>query len=340
MQKEARFVDSDLWRQLLERTDSVDASVFSLVQEAAVALTEADLRDLLERVESGSGREQDWAISMFQNAIRGSNNRLEPLLPELRDKCVQIAEGWTIEDPPPPTDKDAVFRWARARFKGNLPPNVPQSAYFLLAGVDQEAAAQFLVSHFDYETLSAYGKEQVIGYFADLCSRDKNRSSETALRRLIEIAQNGETHAKKACAYLIGRAFMRRSEVEKLTERWRATPREELRPSAIAEFLALEARLGFKSSGPLRDLHQEEQLVKHASDWLATKSFAALERLYNDFICRLPEGTSLPPLLGILGAPDWWGPQHPYVYNFSSEEGPELLVQLTTDGKLGGHKLG
>lgn len=323
MKDSGRFIDSDMWSQLTEKDDSVPLPA---QQEAAIRLTEGDLRDLLGRVESSSEKEQYAALGMLLEAVRRNNESLGPLLGDVRERATQLAKGWRIQDPPPPTDKAAVMRYALANFSGKRPPDVAFRAYFLLAAVDRDAAAQFLVSRFPYETLTAHAKEQVLHQFAELCGGDKSKRSDTALKRLIDIAEKGEPEAKKAAEYLIGRQLLRRSEVEKITEKWRATPPDELSPTAVAEFIAAYP----KFSG------QEERLRKQATDWRKTKSIASLNRLYYDFLETIPEGASMGPLLAILGAADWWGPQSEHAYNFSSDEGPALQIHLWTDGKLGG----
>lgn len=317
-----RFVDSDLWRKLAQKNDSVPLAA---QQDAAKRLTAEDLGDLLKRLESDSAKERFAALGMFLQAVRGNNGFLRSLLPQLQEKATQLARGLTIETPPPPSDKDAIMRWTHARFTGNVPPDVPRRAYALLAAVDRESAAQLLVSHFHYEGLSNYEREQVIHDFAELCSHDKSKCSETALRRLMAIAEKGEREARKAAAYLIGRQLMRRNEVEKITQKWRNAPADELAPSAVSDFIALLPRFA----------GEEEELTRAANEWLKTKSVAALNRLYWHFISQLPEGAPVSPLLGILGTPNWWE-DYPSVYNFSSDEGPALQVHLTTDGKIGG----
>jgi len=323
---DGRFIDSDLWKQLTQKAGSV---AFPVQQEAAMGLTEGDLRDLIKQLGSDSAKEQYAALGMLLMAVRGNNAFLGPLRQELREKATQLAQGWRIEKLPSPADKEEVARWVRARFTGNLLPDLGYRAYALLAAADRESAAQFLESHFHYEGLSTYEREQVIHELAELCSGDKSQRSDTALRRLIAIAEKGEPEGKKAASYLIGRWLMRRSEVEKITRAWRTSPPDELSPSAISEFIAQFPRFA----------GQEEQLTKQANEWLKTKSVAALNRLYSDFLNHLPEGAAVSPLLAILGAPDWWGDPHPNVYNFSSDEGPGVQIHLTTDGKVGGLRL-
>ncbi len=221
------------------------------------------------------------------------------------------------------------MRYALAMFSGNRPIDVAFRAYALLAAIDKEAAAQFLVLQFPYEVASTHTKNQVIHQLAELCSGDKSKRSGTAMKRLMDIAEKGEPEAKKAAQYLIGRQLMRRSEVEKITERWRDTPPDGLSPSAVAAFIALHPRF----------TGREEELTKQAADWLKTKSIAALNRLYYDFICDLPENAPIDPLLAILGTANWWEDPYPHKYSFSSDEGPALQVHLTTDGKLGGLRL-
>lgn len=322
LKNDGRFIDSDLWTKLTEKEGSVPIPA---QQEAAMGLTQEDLRDLLERLESDSAYEQYAALGMLLAAVRVNNAFLRPLLPPLQEKAAQLAQGWTIETPPPPSDKAAVMRWACSAFTGNAPPDVPGRAYFLLAAIDIESAAQFLVSHFPYERLSKYEKDQVLHDLAELCSRDKSKCSETALKRLIAIAEKGEPEAKKAAGYLIGRQFMRRDEVEKITRNWRNAPPDDLSPSAVSDFIALLPQFAGR----------EEELTRRANEWLKTKSLAALNGLYWDFFSQLPEGAPMGPVLGMLGAPNWWE-DHPHVYNFSSNEGPALQVHLTTDGKIGG----
>lgn len=315
-------MDSDLWKKLAEKDRSVPLAA---QQEAAKGLREEDVRDLLKRLESDSAEEQFAALGMFLHAVRGHNGFLGPLLPQLQEKATQLAEGWTIETPPPSIDKDAVFRWTYAGFTDNVPPDVGRRSYALLAAIDRDSAAQFLISHFDYESLSNYEREEVIHDLAELCSHDKSKCSETALRRLIAITERGESEATKAAAYLIGRQFLRRSEVEKITQHWRISPPDELSPSAVPDFIALLPRFAGR----------EEELTKHAKEWTNTKSIASLNGLYWYFISQLPGGTAIGPLLAILGAPNWWE-NHPNVYNFSSDEGPALQVHLNTDGTIGG----
>jgi hypothetical protein len=84
---------------------------------------------------------------------------------------------------------------------------------------------------------------------------------------------------------------------------------------------------------------REEDLMKQRTHWLKTKSFAALNRLFEDFLIYLLEGAPISPLLGILETPNWWEDSNPHSYNFSSEEGPALHVHLTTEGKLVGLRL-
>jgi hypothetical protein len=326
MRNDGRFVESEVWRQLAEKVDSVALVV---QQQAAVGLTEGDLRDLVERVSSGSEKEQYAALGMLLIAVRSNHDSLGFLLSDLREKATQFAKGWVIENPPPPSDIAAVKRYVYSLLPGNSPLDVPYRAYALLAAIDREAAARFLVAHFCYEALSVYKRAQIIHEFAELCSGDKSKRSDTALRRLMEIAENGEPEAKNAARYLIGRQLMRRSELEKMTERWRATPPDDLSPSAVTAFIALHPRF----------VGREEELTKQATHWLKTKSFVALNRLYEDFLIYLLEGALINPLLGILGTPNWWEDPNPYSYNFSSEEGPALHVHLTTDGKLGGLQL-
>jgi hypothetical protein len=322
---DGRFVDSDMWRQLPEKDDSV---AFAEQRQAAMGLTEGDLRDLVKRLQSDSTKEQFAALGMLLMAVRGNNDSLGHLLGELRDCATQLAKGWAIEDAPS-SDPADVARRVRALLNRNQPLDVGFRAYCLLAEMDREAAARFMVSHFDYGVLSTYQREQVVHQFAELCSGDKSKRSDTAMRRLIDIAEKGEPEAKKAALYLIGRQLMRRSEVEKITEGWRATSADELSPSAVAEFIALHSRFAGR----------EEELTKQATDWLKTKSIAALNRLYHDFIGSLPEGAPVGPLLAILGTPNWWEDPQPHKYIFSSDEGPALQVHLTTDGKLGGLRL-
>jgi hypothetical protein len=318
-------VASQLWAKLADKHSSIPLAE---QQEAAKGLTERDLKDLLKRLGSDSAEEQYAALGIFLQAVRGNNEFLRPLLAQLQEKATRLAEGWAIETPPPPSDKDAVMRWTHERFTADVVPDVPARAYYLLAAIDRESAAQFLHSHFQYENLSSYEREQVIHDFAELCSHDKSKCSETALRRLMAVAEQGEPEATKAAAYLIGRQLIRRSEVEKVTQKWRNAAPHELTSSAVSDFIGLLPRFAGR----------EEELTKQANEWLETKSVAALNSLYWDFISQLPEGAPVGPLLGILGAPNWWE-DHPHVYNFSSDEGPALQIHLTSDRKIGGLRL-
>jgi hypothetical protein len=51
MKDDGRFVDSDMWKQLAERVDSV---ALPAQHEAATRLTAGDLRDLLDRAGANS----------------------------------------------------------------------------------------------------------------------------------------------------------------------------------------------------------------------------------------------------------------------------------------------
>src|SRR5579859_2637282 len=304
-----RFVNSDLWRQLTASDGSV---AFSAQKEVALRLTEVDLRDLLKTLESNSPKEQFAALGMLLMAVRGNNTFVGFLRDELRTKATQLAQAWAIEDVPLSSDKTDVLRRIEALLATDKPPDVARRAYALLAAIDRESAGQFLVSHFHYEGLAIRGREQLLHEFAELCSIDKSKRSATAMKRLTEIAEKGEPEAKTAAQYLIGRQLMQRSEVEKITESWRATPADELSSSAVSDFIAQHPHF----------VGREEELTKTANDWLKTKSIASLNRLYYDFLGCVPEGSATGPLLGILGAPNWWEDPHPNVYIFSSDEGP------------------
>jgi len=128
---------------------------------------------------------------------------------------------------------------------------------------------------------------------------------------------------------LIGRQVLRRSEVERITQNWRAALPDELDPAAVPGFIALYPQFAGR----------EAELAEQAIDWRKTKSVRALNHLYWKFLIILHEGSPMGPLLAILGPPDWWPDPHPYACSFSSDEGPALLVHLTTDGKLSGMKL-
>jgi hypothetical protein len=198
MENEGRFVDSDVWRQSAQSAEMVDSVAFPVQQEAAMGLTERDLRDLVERLNSGSEKEQYAALRMLLMAVRSNHGSPGFLWNDLREKATQIAMGWVIEKPPPASDKEAVMRYALAMSDEDGPIDVAFPAYALLAAIDKEAAAQFLVSHFPLEGLSTYASNQVIHQLAELCSGDKSKRSDTAMRRLIDIAEKGEPEPKKA----------------------------------------------------------------------------------------------------------------------------------------------
>lgn len=147
MKNDARFVHSDMWRQLAEEVDSVG---FAEQRQTAMGLTDGDLRDLVKRLESDSTKEQFASLGVLLMAIRSNNDSLGLLLGELREKATQLAKGWAIEDAPS-SDPAEVARRVRALLDQNQPLDVEFRAYCLLAAIDREAAARFLVSHFDYE---------------------------------------------------------------------------------------------------------------------------------------------------------------------------------------------
>ncbi|HYL62515.1 MAG TPA: hypothetical protein VE077_07825, partial [Candidatus Methylomirabilis sp.] len=261
MDNSRRFLDSPLWKQLAEKHDSV---ALADLQKAALALTENDLGGLVQRLQSGSTKEQYAALGMLLAAVRGNNGFLGPLLGELRERARQLAKGWVIEDAQS-SDPAEVARRVRALMNRDLPLDVGFRAYSLLTEVDPEAAAQFLISHFDYTALSTYQREQLLHRFAELCTGEKSKWSDTAMRRLADVAGKNEPEAKKAAQYLIGRQIMRRTEVEKLTESWRTATPDELEPAAVSEFVALHPRFAGR----------EEELIKQATAWRKTKSVAA-----------------------------------------------------------------
>jgi hypothetical protein len=319
-----RFIDSDLWKNLADKDDSVPSHAR---QEVVKGLREDDLRDLVQRLDSDSFREQYAALGMLMLSLRDNLSFPNGLLDELRDKATELAKHWTLNEPK--FDLDAIRRSGLALFETDHPPDVPARAYYLLAVIDREQAAQFLVSQFPFASLTAHGKRQVIHHLAELCSWEKSKCSETARRQLSAIAEAGGPEAKSAAGYLIGRQIMRRSEVEKITEKWRAAPADELDPAAVPAFIALHPQFAGR----------EAELMKHATAWRKTKSITALNGLHSGFLLSLREGSAIEPLLAILGAPDWWSDPYPSVLSFSSDEGPALLVHVTTDGKLSGMKL-
>jgi hypothetical protein len=324
MSDDARFIDSDLWKKLVVNDDSVPSHAR---QEAAKGLRGDDLHDLVQRLDSDSFREQYAAMGMLMLSLRGRLSFPDGLLDELRDKATEMANYWTLNEPR--FGMDAIRRLGLALFEADHPPDVPARAYYLLAAIDRERAAQFLVSHFSFESLTAHGKREVIHHLAELCSWDKSKCSETARKQLSAIAEAGGPEAKSAAGYLIGRQIMRRSEVEKITEKGRAAPPGGLDPAAVPKFIALHPQFAGR----------EAELMKHATAWRKTKSIAALNGLHSGFLLSLPEGSPIDPLLAILGPPDWWSDPYPSVLSFSSDEGPALLVHVTTDGKLSGLKL-
>jgi hypothetical protein len=324
MQNDDRFIDSDLWKELVAKGDSVRDPV---KQEAVKQLREGDLRDLVQRLKSDSPEEQYAALGVLSIAVRDKDSFPELLLDELRNRATELAKGWAIDKPL--FDRDAIRRSGLDLFEMDRPPEVARRAYHLLTALDRELAAQFLVSHFAWEPLSSHGRCQVMRQLAELCSWDKSKCSDTALRRLIAIAEAGGPEGKEAAGYLIGRQLLRRSEVEKITQKWRDGPSDELSTAAVSEFIALHPQFAGR----------EAVLMKEATDWRETKSAAALNRLYTSFFLSLSEGSPVGPLLVILGTPDWWSDPDPRAHSFSSDEGPALLVHVTTDGKLSGMDL-
>jgi hypothetical protein len=300
---------------------------FHTQQEAAKGLRENDLRDLVQRLDSDSFREQYAAMGMLMMSLRGHRGFPDGLLDELREKATELAKCWTLNEPK--FGMDAIRRTGLALFETDHPPDVPARAYYLLAVIDRELAAQLLVSHFHFEGLTAHGKSQVIHNLAELCNWDKSKCSDTAKRKLAAIAEAGGPEAKAAAGYLIGRQIMRRSEVEKLTEKWRAAPPDDLDHAAIPGFIVLNPQFAGR----------EAELIKHATAWRKAKSIAALNGLHSGFLLSIREGSPIEPVFAILGPPDWWSDPHPFARSFSSDEGPALLVHLTTDGKLSGMKL-
>jgi hypothetical protein len=305
------FLETDLWRRISTKPESGD---FSAEQQAAKALLAADLRSLLDKVKSGAPKERFAALGMFLHAVREKNAALPEFSPELRAAALASAHQWQLD-----------AQGAQA--------DVAHRSYFLLAAMDREEAAGFLLSQFDYPALSLHDRERVIHDLAELChiSKAPEQHSQTAMARLVEIAQQGLPGADKAAEYLVGRQLMRRSQVNKLLEGWqKPKPAEKLKESAVEKFVALNPAFAGR----------EQELRNHATEWLETKSVRALNRLYFDFISHLPEGVPLQPLVGILGAPQRQdSAQNPQVYVFSSDEGPELLVHLRADGTLSAYKL-
>jgi hypothetical protein len=310
-QPKSRFLDTDLWRRI---STSPESSDLTAEQQAGKALRADDLRSLLDKVKSGAPKERFAALGMFLHAVRENNAALPEFSPELRAAALASALQWKLNAHGSQAD-------------------VAHRSYFLLAALDREEAAGFLLSHFDYPALSLHDRERVIHYLAELChiSKAPEQHSQTAMARLVEIAQQGLPGADKAAEYLVGRQLMRRSQVQKLIEGWQKPKlAEKLEKSAVEKFAALSPAFAGR----------EQELSRHATEWLKTKSIRSLNRLYFDFISNLPEGVPVEPLLGILGAPQRQdAPRNPQVYVFSSDEGPELLVHLRADGTLSGYKL-
>jgi hypothetical protein len=308
-QTPGRFIETAMWKQLAQSLYSGDLSA---EQKAAKTLDAQDLQALLKKVESGSANEQFAALGMFLHAVRSGNPAVEPRRAELVERATALAAKWKLQ--------------------GRLPsPDVPARAYYLLAAIDKERATLFLIAHFDYGKLSTPERESVIHHLAELCHVSKGAEhNETAMARIVEIAQEGAPGAKMAVALLVGRQLMRRSQVQKLTQHWeKPVPSYTLPPNAIEEFLALSPE--FES--------REKELTEHVREWLTTKSIASLNRVYN-FISSLPEGAPVAPILAILGTPTSQHPErNPQTYVFSSDEGHQLQVHITSDRKVSAFKL-
>ena len=190
-----------MWRTLVEESYySVDVSAR---RSAAKALTVRDLRDLLERLKSGSANEQRAALVVFLDVALASappmfqfqkapdiRNTLDQVRAELCDQLVALATNWESQ-------RDS--EWP----DGHLPLlNVPGKAYFVLSQLDRERAARFLIGHFDYVKLSKWEREEVIHQLIELCSGPPMQRSETAKARLIEIAKEASPGAERAINFL------------------------------------------------------------------------------------------------------------------------------------------
>jgi hypothetical protein len=195
------FIETSMWRTLVEESYySVDVSAR---RSAAKALTVRDLRALLEKLESGSANEQVAALVMFLDMVLASapamfesvadvRSTLDQVHTELCDQLVALATNWESQ-------RDS--EWP----DGHLPLlNVPGRAYFVLSQLDRERAAHFLIGHFDYVKLSKWEREEVIHELIGLCSVPQRQRSETAMARLIEIAEEAAPGAERAIDFLRG----------------------------------------------------------------------------------------------------------------------------------------
>jgi hypothetical protein len=305
------FLDTTLWKQLVCKPDSSD---FTSGQTAGKILRREDIRALLERLKAGSPNEQYAALGMFLHAAREKNDALGQFSMELLALASALAEKWKF---------NASGRSA----------DIAQRGYSMLAEMDKGKAAQFLMSHFSYDSLSVHDRERVIHFLAELChvSKTVQRHNPTAMAQLVEIAKQGKPGAEYAADLLVARQLMRRSQIQKLTTGWRKPgPPDRLRRAAVKTFIALSPQFAGR----------EDELKIKAREWLKTKSIRALNRLYFDFLGKLPEGVPVQPILGLLGKParqDRY--EKPTTYVFSSGEGPELQLHATTNQRLTGFKL-
>jgi hypothetical protein len=194
------FIETSMWRTLVE--ESYYAVDVSARRSAAKALTVRDLRALLEKLKSGSAKEQMAALIMFLDVVlpRGLAayqkggadvpNTLDQVRTELCDQLVALATNWESQ-------RDS--EWP----DGHLPLlDVPGRAYFVLSQLDNERAARFLIGHFDYVKLSKWEREEVISQLIALWNVPHLQRSETARARLIKIAKEGAPGAERASAFL------------------------------------------------------------------------------------------------------------------------------------------
>jgi hypothetical protein len=305
------FLDTALWKQLVRKPDSGD---FSSRQTTGKILRTEDIQALLQRLKTGSPNEQYAALEMFLHATRGKNDALEQFSMELLALASALAEKWNF---------NASGRSA----------DIAQRGYCLLAEMDKEKAAQFLMSHFSYDALSVHDRERVIHFLAELChvSKTVERHNPTAMAQIVEIAKQGKPGAECAADLLVARQLMRRSQIQKLTAGWRKPgPPDRLRTAAVKKFIALSPQFAGR----------EDELKIKAREWLKTKSIRDLNRLYFDFLGNLPEGFPVQPILNLLGKPARQDRnEKPTTYVFSSDEGPELQLHATTNQRLSGFKL-
>ena len=172
-----RIGESTLWNELVEKLDHTPGQTRKQIAEN---LNERDVPDLIAVLESGSENEQHATLTVLVDALLGvllfpappKQGILAPYETKLCDVAERLAQNLQIPDYCLTAEE---LREEIRQKKRELPLNNPKNpdtatrAFTLLTQLDKDRALRFVLSSFDYESLSERKREYVIGLISGCC---------------------------------------------------------------------------------------------------------------------------------------------------------------------------